>query len=68
MIIKYLPVLIVSLPTANLIDLNIISNLDYTTPHTHCQEETYKNTLEYNYITTEELIESNGMKFQDIIF
>jgi|APGre2960657373_1045057.scaffolds.fasta_scaffold14343_1 hypothetical protein len=48
---------IVGLPTVNLEDYSF-NKLDYTTNYKHCQPQNNKNTLEYNYITTEEYISS----------
>lgn len=57
---------IVGLPTVN--DFTIrVNKHDYTTPYNDCQLEQEKNTLEYNYITTEEFIQNNHKKYQDII-
>jgi hypothetical protein len=63
------PMVIVGLSDAK--DINsskIISKLDYTIPYNEYQEEKYKNTMEQNYWTTKELIESNHKKYQDIIW
>lgn len=38
-----------------------------TTPVIDCQQEYYKSTMEYNYITTEQYIQNNINKYQDII-
>jgi hypothetical protein len=59
---------IVGLPDANFIESMTISKLDYTTPFKTCQVEKQKNTMEYNYITTEELLESNNKKYQEILW
>jgi hypothetical protein len=69
MIIKPLiwSVVIVSLSKDNIVESNIISKPDYTTPYNGCQEELYKSTMNYNYITTEKLIESNIKKYQDLL-
>ena len=56
---------LVCLPTANHYDSSI-SKHDYTTPHNFCQQPN-KNTLEYNYIKSKELIETQNQKYQDII-
>lgn len=68
MIIKQLvwPMVLVGLPDANVVQTMTISKLDYAMPFYHCKNEEYKNTIEYNYITTEELLESNNNKYQDI--
>ena len=69
MIDKYIwPVVLVSLPSVNLIDSITINKPDYTLPYVECQEEKYKNTMNFNYITTEELLESNSKKYQDILW
>jgi len=67
MISKYIwPVVIVGLPAAD-VNLTSISKLDYTIPYAECQQENYPNTLEYNYIKSQDLIESNNQKYQDIL-
>lgn len=63
-----LPMVIVGLSDAKDINSPKISKLDYTIPYNECQEEKYKNTMEHNYWTTKELIESNHKKYQDIIW
>lgn len=69
MIDKYIwPVVLVSLPNVNIIDSTTINKPDYTLPYAECQEEKYKNTMEFNYITTKELIESNIKKYQDVLW
>jgi hypothetical protein len=69
MISQYIwPVVLVSLPSVNLIDSITINKPDYTLPYAECQEEKYKNTMKKNYWTTKELIESNIKKYQDIIW
>lgn len=68
MIEKYIwPVVLVSLSDPSVIK-PITSKFDYTLPYAECQPEKQKNTLEYNYITTEELIESNNKKYQDLLW
>lgn len=57
---------IVSLTNAKIDNSVFISKLDYTMPYTNCQNEKFKSTLEYNYLTTEELIKSNIDKYQNI--
>jgi hypothetical protein len=59
---------IVGLPDTNFLQSIPISKFDYTMVHNECQEEKYKNTMEQNYWTTKELIESNHKKYQDIIW
>lgn len=59
---------LVGLPDANLINSMTISKLDYTMQGNECQAEKYKNTLEYNFIKTEDLLESNNRKYQDILW
>jgi hypothetical protein len=54
----------VGLPTVNLEDYSF-NKLDYTTMHKHCQQENFKSTLEYNYITTEEYISEQTKKLLD---
>ena len=68
MIIKYIwPVIIVSLPTAEINNIITFSKLDYTSRFAECQEDKEKNTLEYNYIKAKDLIENNNQKYQDLI-
>lgn len=54
-------VVIVGLPTVNLENYSF-NKLDYTTIHNHCQQEKFKTTLEYNYITTKEYISEQTNK------
>lgn len=69
MIEKYIwPVVLVGLPNADFVQLTTISKLDYTLPYAECQQTKEKNTLEYNYITTEELLESNNKKYQELLW
>jgi hypothetical protein len=69
MISQYIwPVVLVGLPSVNIIDSITINKLDYTLPYAECQEEKYKNTMEFNYITTQELLESNNKKYLDILW
>ena len=57
---------LVCLPNANhSIDLSI-SKHDYTTPHNFCQQPN-KNTLEYNYLKSEEFIREQTKKYLEII-
>ena len=46
---------IVGLPAVNLEEYSF-NKLDYTTTVKQCQQQNFKSTLEYNYITTEEYI------------
>lgn len=57
---------IVSLPTVTDLEFKL-SKTDYTIPYNDCQQTQQKNTLDYNYITTEEYIQSIIDKYQDII-
>jgi len=59
---------IVGLPNANIVQSIPISKLDYTTPYYDCQMENLKNTMDFNYITTKELLESNIKKYQDVLW
>jgi len=59
---------IVSLPSVNTDNFILISKLDYTIPCDGCQQEKNKSVMEYNYITTEELIKSNIKKYQDMLW
>lgn len=59
-------VLIVHLPNATIDKPLNISKHDYSTQVELSQQLKQKETLKYNYITTEELIESNSQKYQDI--
>lgn len=60
-------VVIVGLPDAN---YNFVptSKLDYTVPYDTCQQRKNKNTMEFNYITNEEVIESNIQKYQELLW
>lgn len=57
---------IVSLSTVNPLELSF-NKSDYTTIYIDCQEEKQKTTMEYNYITTEEYLQSQIQKYQDVI-
>lgn len=59
--------IIVSLPEAYCTSLVTCSKYDYITNSMVCQQNE-KSTLEYNYITSEELIESNNNKYQEIFW
>jgi hypothetical protein len=59
---------IVSLSEVNIDTFIPISKLDYTISYDGCQQEKNKSVMEYNYITTEELIKSNIKKYQDILW
>jgi hypothetical protein len=61
------PVFIVGLSTVNLLEINL-NKPDYTTTIQICQQHNNKNSINYNYIKSEELIESNIEKYQDIIW
>jgi hypothetical protein len=66
MFIKFLyPVIIVSLPAINLFELH--NKLDYTTTTQSFQEQESQNTMEYNYIKSQEFIENNNKKYNKII-
>jgi hypothetical protein len=69
MIVKQLvwSMAIVGLPDADVIKTMTISKLDYTIPYADCQTEKQKSTMEYNYITNEELLENNTKKYHTII-
>jgi len=58
---------IVSLPTVNLNTFDVFNKLDYTKPYCDCQQSSYKDTMNQGYIKSEELIEYNHNKYQDII-
>jgi hypothetical protein len=62
------PMVIVSLSDANIVNSTNLSKHHYTMPYSECQQEKYKNTMEFNYWTNQELIESNIKKYQDIIW
>ena len=66
MIDKYWPVFIVGLPTVNVMDTSL-NKLDYITPYADCQHSKEKNTIDFNYITNEELIKYNHQKYDTII-
>lgn len=59
-------VLIVHLPNAMIDKPLNISKHHYSTQVELHQQPKQKETLKYNYITTEELIELNSQKYQDI--
>jgi hypothetical protein len=59
------PMVIVSLPTVNLND--VFNKPDYTIPYCDCQQNSYKDSMNQGYIKSEELIEYNHNKYQDII-
>jgi hypothetical protein len=61
------PMVIVSLSNASFDYQYSFSKPDYTIPYNDCQMEKQKNTIEYNYIKTQDLIETNNQKYQDII-
>lgn len=54
-------VVIVGLPNVDLEEYSF-NKLDYTTTVNHCQQENFKNTLEYNYIKTDEYIFDQTIK------
>lgn len=66
MIIRFLPVFIVGLPTVNVMDITL-NKLNYITPHADCQTENQQNTLEYNYIKQDEYIKQNIQKYDTLI-
>jgi len=60
---------IVGLPAANVVQPITISKLDYNRFHLDCQieQENFNNTMDFNYITTEDWINSYMKIYQDII-
>lgn len=60
---------IVGLPAADFIDPMSISKLDYNRFHLDCQieKENFRNTMDFNYITTEDWINSYMKTYQDIM-
>jgi len=60
------PLVIVSLPDVKTLDIHINKH-HYTMPVVDCQLNQNKSTMEYNYITTEEYIQSIILEHQDII-
>jgi hypothetical protein len=67
----FIPAVIVSLPTVNELD-SIIYKRHYTTVLTDCQQEEkpqpkFKTTMDYNYMTTEEWINSYIEKYNEIL-
>lgn len=60
------PMVIVGLPTVNHYDFRFNKH-DYTRPSNCCQMEKEKNTLEYNYIKSQEYIQKNIEKYQDVL-
>jgi len=69
MIIKQLvwPMVLVGLPDANVVQTMTISKLDYTMPCYDCQTEKYKNTMEFNYLTNEELIKQKNLEWSRVL-
>lgn len=67
--IKYMIPVIVGLPAANIIDSMTVSKLDYNRFHLDCQtqKENFRNTMDFNYITTEDWINSYMKTYQDIM-
>lgn len=64
--ISYLPMIIVSLSNANFMEHHL-SKPDYTSSITDCQQTPNKASIDYNYLTTQELIETNIEKYNDIL-
>ena len=62
------PVVIVSLPTVNLNTFDVFNKSNYTKPYCDCQNDSNKETMKHGYLTTEELIEYNIKKHQDILW
>jgi len=60
------PIVIVSLPDTNLCYQNSFSKPDYTIPYNDCQTEKNKDTMNHNYIKSQDLIEYNNNKYQII--
>ena len=60
------PVVLVSLSNANLCYQNSFSKPDYTIPYKDCQMEKNKDTMNHNYIKTQDLIEETNNKYQII--
>lgn len=60
---------IVGLPAADFIDPMSISKLDYNRFHLDCQieKENFRNTMDFNYITTEDWINSYMKTYQDVM-
>lgn len=59
------PVAIVSLTSVNLLEINLNKH-DYTTLQASCQTSKTDSSIKYNYITTEEYLQSLINKYQDI--
>ena len=57
---------IVGFPTVNY-STTLLNNRDYNTISEVCQQPQEKNTLDYNYLKSEDLIETNNQKYQDPI-
>jgi len=66
MIQYYWPVFIVGLPIVNTLDFTI-NKLDYTTPIADCQIEKQQNTLEYNYIKSQDYIQDLIDKYDKLL-
>jgi len=60
--------MIVDLPNVNIDNFIPISKPDYIIPYDGCSPENNKNIMEYNYISTEELIESSIEKYQEVLW
>lgn len=66
-----IPAVIVSLPTPIELLSHQIHKQHYTTAITDCQQpmpQKYKSTMDYNYMTTEEWINTNIEKYNEILW
>ena len=60
------PMFLVSLSDTNISYQNTFSKPDYTTSHNDCQKGKNKDTMNYNYIKTQDIIEENHTKYYGI--
>lgn len=69
MIIKpvFVFAVIVSLTDVKPVDFHTFNKQYYNTQEEGCQLPKYKNTMEYNYKTMQELIEEDIDKYQDVM-
>jgi hypothetical protein len=58
---------IVGLPNAQVIQQMTISKFHYTIPYAGCQLEKQKDTMNYNYLTNEELIKENNLIWSRVL-
>jgi hypothetical protein len=51
----------------SLTDLYVPLELQHTIEYSDCQQESFDNTMDYNYITTEKWIKNNIKKYLEIL-